>query len=145
MQQETADELVGVEAHHLDLVAVGVVAPPEANVLAVEVDEAMVADGDLVGVAPEIGQDLPGAGERGLAVDHPVVRSQRGLQTLELVVLVVPVGGGLQPELAVTVRGAEEVEILAAEDLGERGRGEQEALARGGEPATARPGSGRRR
>ena len=37
--------------------------------------KAMVADGGLVGVAPEIGQHLPGAGERGFAVDHPVVRS----------------------------------------------------------------------
>ena len=133
MQQEAPDELVGVEAHHLDLVAIGVVAPPEANMLAVEVDEAMAADGDLVGVAPEIGQDLPGAGERGLAVDHPVVRSQRGLQALELAAVVAT--GGLQPKLAVAVRGAEEVEILAAEDLRERGCREQEALAGGGEPA----------
>ena len=50
MQQEAPDELVGVEAHHLDLVAIGVIAPAEANVLAVEVDEAMVVDGGLVGV-----------------------------------------------------------------------------------------------
>ena len=59
MQEEAPDELVGVEPHHLDLVAIGVVAPPEANVLTVEADEAVVADGGLVGVAPEIGQDLP--------------------------------------------------------------------------------------
>ena len=43
--------------------------------------------------------------------------------------------GGLQPKFAVAVRGAEEVEILAAKDLRERSRGEQEALARGAEPA----------
>ena len=73
MQKEAADELVGIEPHHLDCVAVGVIAPAEANVFAIEVDEAMVPDGDLVGVAPEIGQNLPGPGERGLAVNHPVV------------------------------------------------------------------------
>ena len=83
-------------------------------------------------VAPEIGQDLLGAGERGLAVNHPVVRSQRGLQALQLAA--VAATGGLQPKLAVAVRGAEEVEILAAEDLRERGRREQEAVAGGGEP-----------
>ena len=33
------------------------------------------------------------------------------------------------------MRGVEEVEILAAEDLRERGRGEQEPVAHGGEPA----------
>ena len=54
VQEESADELAGVEAHHLALVAVGVVAPPEPNVLAVEVDEAVVGDGALVGVAPEV-------------------------------------------------------------------------------------------
>ena len=75
MQEEAADELVGVETHHLGLVAVGVVAPPEADVLPVELDETVVADGGLVGVAPEIGQHLAGAGERGLGIDHPVVRS----------------------------------------------------------------------
>ena len=131
MQQEAPDELVGVEPHDLDLVGIGVVAPAEAHVLAVEVDETVVADGGLVGVAPEIGQDLLGAGERGLAVDHPVMRSQHGPQALELAAVFA--AGDL--ELAVAVRGAKEVEILASEDLRERGRWEQESLAHGGEPA----------
>ena len=56
MQEEASDELVGIKVHHLGLVAIGVVAPPEADVLTVEVDETVVADGGLVGVAPEIGQ-----------------------------------------------------------------------------------------
>ena len=41
-------ELAGVEAHHLELVAVGVVAPSESHLLGVEVDEAVVGDGGLV-------------------------------------------------------------------------------------------------
>ena len=125
MQQEATDEHFGVEPYHLDLVAIGVVAPAEAYVLAVEVDEAVVGDGGLVGVAPGIGQDVLGAGERGLGVDHPVVDhpvvgSQRGLQAVELAT-VVPAAGDMRPKLAVAVRGVEEVEILAAEDLGQRG------------------------
>ena len=44
MQEEAPDELVGVEPHHLDTVAIGVFTPPQANVLAVEADEAVVAD-----------------------------------------------------------------------------------------------------
>ena len=58
MQEEAPDELVGVEPHHLDSVAIGVVAPAEANVLTVEGDEAVVGGGGLMAVAPEIGQDL---------------------------------------------------------------------------------------
>ena len=54
MQEESADELAGVERHDLDLVAVGVVAPAESHLLAVEVDETVIGDGAFVGVAPEV-------------------------------------------------------------------------------------------
>ena len=74
VQEEASDELVGVEAHHLELVAAGVIAPSESHLLGVEVDEAMVGDGGLVGVAPEVGEDVGGVGERGFAVEHPIVR-----------------------------------------------------------------------
>ena len=66
VQEEAADELVGVEVHHLELVPVGVVAPAEAHLLGVEVDEAVVGDGALVGVAPEVSDDVGGVGEWGL-------------------------------------------------------------------------------
>ena len=58
VQAEPADELAGVEGHGLELVAMGVVAPSEAHVFAVEVDEAVIGDGALVGVAPEVGHDV---------------------------------------------------------------------------------------
>ena len=106
MQEEAADELVGVETHHLGLVAIGVVVPSEAHMLAVEVDEAVVADGGLVGVAAQVRQNLLGAGERGLGVDHPVVRSQRGLQALELGTVVDAVAARQAKLAAATVKGA---------------------------------------
>lgn len=49
---------------------------PVGNLLAIEVDEPMVGDGDLVGVAPEIGEDATGPGVRSLGVDNPVIRLQ---------------------------------------------------------------------
>ena len=134
-------KLVGVETHHLGLVAIGVVAPPEADVLPVELDETVVADGGLVGVAPEIGQHLAGAGERGLGIDHPVVRSKRGLQTFEGAAAVETIAAG-HTQLALAMGVGEEVEILPAEDLGESGRWEQESLARGGDPALLVPAQG---
>ena len=54
VQEEASDELAGVEAHHLELVAAGVVAPSETHLHGVEVDEAVVGDSALVGVAPEV-------------------------------------------------------------------------------------------
>ena len=50
MKEEAADELLGVEPHHLALVPVSVVAPSEADLPAIEVDEPMVGDGGLVGL-----------------------------------------------------------------------------------------------
>ena len=76
VQEEASDELAGGERHGLDLVAVGVVAPAESHVLGVEGDESVVGDGAFVGVAPEVGEDVGGAGERRLGVDDPVVRLQ---------------------------------------------------------------------
>ena len=76
MKKEAADELAGVEAHHLALVAVSVVAPSEANMLAIEVDEAMIGDGGLVGVAPEVGDDIGGACERRFSI-LPIISDSR--------------------------------------------------------------------
>ena len=76
MQEEASDELVGVETHDLALVAVGVVAPSESNVLGVEVDEAVVGDGALVGVAPEVGENIGGAGERRFSI-LPIISNSR--------------------------------------------------------------------
>ena len=110
MRQEPPDELVGIKTHGLVPIAVGVVAPLETDVLAVKVDEAVVGDGDLVGVAPEIGQDMRGARERRLGVDHPVVGSQCGRQVVEVV-------GVGQAQFAAAMGLGEEVQVLAAEDL----------------------------
>ena len=76
MQEEAADELAGVERHHLDLVAVGVAAPAESHLLGVEVDETVIGDGALVGVAPEVGEYLGGAGERRFSI-LPIISDSR--------------------------------------------------------------------
>ena len=76
VQEEASDELADVEAHHLALVGVGVVAPAESHLLAVEVDEAVVGDGALVGVAPEVSDDVGGAGERRFSI-LPIISNSR--------------------------------------------------------------------
>ena len=136
VQEEASDELAGVEAHHLELVAAGVVAPSETHLHGVEVDEAVVGDGALVGVAPEVGEDIGSAGKRCLGVDDPVVRLQRGPQALECAGVVEAIVAR-HAQLAVAVGDGEEVEILAAEDFRQGGGGEEESPAHGGEPALA--------
>ena len=55
---------------------VSVVARAESHLLAVEVDEAVVGDGVLVGAAPEVSDDVGGAGERRFSI-LPIISSSR--------------------------------------------------------------------
>jgi len=72
MQQEAAQELVDIEGQKLLGVAVCVVAIAEADTLAIERDDAGVADGDAVSVVGEIREHLLRSAERRFAVDDPV-------------------------------------------------------------------------
>ena len=130
MQQEAADELIGVQAHGFLAIAVGVIAPAKAHVLSVEINQAVVGDGNLVGVAPEVGQHLRGAGERWFGIDHPVVGAKCSIETGECI------GFPWQLQLTVSVGCCEQLEILAAEYYGQRSGGEQKAIS-SGQPAFA--------
>ena len=81
MEEETADELWGFEAHGLvaGFVAwAAVVLPPERDVVLVEGDETRVVDGDAVGVAGEVVQDLSGPGPRGSGIEVPLFFAKWG-------------------------------------------------------------------
>ena len=72
VQQKAPEELVDVESEELLGVAVCVVAIAEADTLAVEGDDAGVADGDAVGVVGQIREYLLGTCERRLTVHDPI-------------------------------------------------------------------------
>lgn len=69
--EESADEDAGVEAHDLCGVAVGVVFVSEGDGVIVDIDDAVVADCDLVGVARKVAQHLLRTTEWRLRVDNP--------------------------------------------------------------------------
>ena len=66
MEQEAADELDCIEGHHTAAVVVSGVSPAEAYLSAVEAEQPSVGDGDAVGVAGEVLQDVFGSAEGGL-------------------------------------------------------------------------------
>src|SRR3954469_22588607 len=72
MQQETPNELIGRQGHHLALVVMPVIAPAKADLIARHVDQPAVRDGDAVRIATEIGQDRRRAGKGALGIDHPL-------------------------------------------------------------------------
>jgi len=72
MQQEAADEFVGLKRHGLRCAGVFTVFPPEGHVTVVEVDQPVVRDGHTVGVAAQIVEYVSGAAEGRLPIDDPL-------------------------------------------------------------------------
>ena len=84
MQKESPQELGGAERHLALLAAVGVVLPAKGDVLFLEGQQAMIGDGDAMGVAAEIAQHLHRSTEGGLGIDDPVVAVQAAEEFGEL-------------------------------------------------------------
>jgi hypothetical protein len=80
MHQEAANELACIERHH-PVVSLGaikaIILPLEGDALVVGRDQAAVGDGDAVGVARKIAQDLLRSPEWTLGIDDPVFVVQR--------------------------------------------------------------------
>ena len=57
--------------HRLLLVVVAIVLPAETDLTVLDVEQAIVGDGDAVGIAADVVEHLLGSGERALGIDHP--------------------------------------------------------------------------
>jgi len=78
MKQKPPDELVGVHGHDLAFVVVGVIAPPEGDLVVLHPHDPVVADRDPVSVSAEIIQNVLGPFKGLLAVDDPLLFVQVG-------------------------------------------------------------------
>jgi len=94
-----------------------------------------------VGVVAEVVEDLGRAGEGALGVHDPVVVPELREQSRERAALGEGVG---EAEPAGGLGHVKGVEVLGAEDLGERAHGEEKA-GLGGDPAVCRRGRTRPR
>src|SRR5436309_3355987 len=77
VQQESAQELVGPQGHQTLFVFVSGIAPAESDDAVGECDEAMVRDGDAMGVLAEVAKRMLGPAEGMLRVHHPWGAEQR--------------------------------------------------------------------
>lgn len=71
MHQKPSDELVGAEGHLFTTAAVTVIAPLEGDRITLHFKDAVVGDGDSVGIASQILHDTGSISKRWLAVNHP--------------------------------------------------------------------------
>lgn len=135
VQEEAAQELGGVERHDARPAAVGIIAPAEADLPAIEGGEAMVADGHAVGVAAEIAQHLLGSAEGRLGVDKPLLPAEPGEQFLEPCRIAELGGGAAAVELILPVELAKCAEELLAEHRAQCGDGQKEERMFGRDPS----------
>ena len=134
MEQEAADELFGGEGQGLEAAVMAVVPPTEADLTVLDGEEAVVGDGDAVGVAAEVVEDLVGAGEGGLGVDDPLGLAE-GLEVAGEGGGVIESGQGVAELEPAGAEGLlEQFEEEAAEQAGQDANGEEEAGA-AGDPA----------
>ena len=71
VHQEAPQKLICGERHQSAFAAMRIVFPEEGDLAIAEVDNTVVGDGDAVRVAGQVLQDMFGAAERRLGVDHP--------------------------------------------------------------------------
>ena len=83
VKKESAQELMGGNGHDLLFAAMSIVSPTERDALVLEGYEPMVGDGDAMGVAGQIVENVFGAAEGRLGVDDPVLLAEFPEQVTE--------------------------------------------------------------
>ena len=76
VEEKAPQKLLHRQGHQALLVGVGGVSPAKGDLVVGERDEAMVGDGDAMGVGTQIVEDILRAAKGRLAVDHPLVAEQ---------------------------------------------------------------------
>ena len=76
VQEESPQEFVGGEGHLLLLVPMGIVFPAERDLAVLEGEQAMVGDGDAMGVTGQVVEDVFGSAEGWLGINDPVLSKQ---------------------------------------------------------------------
>lgn len=83
MKEESSDELGGLQSHDLLFITVSIVTPSERNLAILNLQDAVIADGDPVSISAQILKDSLGTAERRLAIDDPLFVIERTSEPLE--------------------------------------------------------------
>jgi hypothetical protein len=135
VQEEATDELVSVKGALFELVVVASVSVEESDLAVVDIEDAMVGDGDAVGVASQVVEDLVRATEGRLGVDDPVDGIEATHELMESGLGSESGKPTRQSELTVGAEFLEAIKELAPEDLGE-GLNVEEEVLRSRDPAS---------
>ena len=70
-EEEAPNKFFGGQGHDLALVAVSAILPRKGDDSVFDVEDAVVGNGDAMGIAAQVIEDLLGSAERRLGVDDP--------------------------------------------------------------------------
>ena len=73
MKQEPTDEFVSVKRHRLVAVAIAIILPAKLNLAVIDIEQAIVGNGDAMRVPSDILEDFFWSGEGWLGVDYPIL------------------------------------------------------------------------
>lgn len=112
MEEEPADKLLGLEPHGFLAVLVLIISPEEGNLTVPDGEEAVIADGDSVGISTQVLQDPLGAIEGRFAIDYPffmVERPDEGFEVSGILEQAEMAGKDQLPALKVLLDEAQEL------------------------------------
>ena len=73
MKKESSDKLVSLERHGLLAVVIGIISPQKRNIIVLDGEDAVIADGNPMGISAEVLKDTLGAIKGRLAIDNPLL------------------------------------------------------------------------
>jgi hypothetical protein len=84
VKKKPSDELVRLERHGLFTVIVGIISPEKRDIAVLVGKDAIIADGDPVGISAEVLKDTFGATEGRFAIDDPLLFTELFPEDLEV-------------------------------------------------------------
>ena len=84
MKQESSDKLISLDRHGLLAVIVGIISPEKRDIAVPDIEDAVIADGDPVGISPEVLKYPFGATEGRFAIDNPLLLIELFPEDLEV-------------------------------------------------------------
>ena len=83
MKKEPPDKFIGLQRHGLLTVTVGIISPEERNMAIPDREDAVIADGDSMGISAEVLKGPLGAIEGWFTIDDPLLLIEKSPERFE--------------------------------------------------------------
>ena len=130
VEEESAQELHCVQGHDALLAAVRIILIAEGNAFPVEGQQAVIGNGDAMGVAAQVAERLGRSAERWLGIDDPLLVLQSVHQLFKQLPILEGDCGTAAVQRSVAVEALQSEQELVAKDATKHRDGQQEARMR---------------